>query len=125
MHNTLLEEIRDATKLNCDIENSKTNINFSSICRHIRCGLKSNIPICCIVFYLLREPLYFFINFTLVKKFIYWYPYRTKCKYNYVPCLICFLFRRVRKLYVCTESDIDCCCKQSAIIILEKRGNNE
>lgn len=103
-----IKEIRKLHSLHCDILNSKVDFK-PTIFRDVRCGLKSNIPVCCILFFLVRRWLYFFINFTLVKKFIYCYPAKAECKYSYIPCFICFLFRRVRKLYVCSENDVNCC----------------
>lgn len=117
-----LKKIRKATELHCDILNSQ--VHLGSIYRDVRCGLRSNIPVCCILFFIIRGLFYYFINFSLVKKFICYYPPKTLCKYNYVPCFICFLFHRVRKLYVCSEEDITCCCygKPPICFLSEEKG---
>lgn len=118
--NIILKEIRNITSLHVDILNSEVDLRY--IYRDVRCGLKSNIPVCCIIFFIMRKFLYFFINFSLVKKFIYCYP-PPKQKYNYVPCFVCFLFRRVRKVYDCSKSDISCCCynKPSIIFLTDEK----
>jgi hypothetical protein len=111
----LLEEIDNAHEKHCDILNSKVDI---AIFRDINCGLKSNIPVCCILFFcIIWRTLYFFITFSLVKKFIYWYPPHSPEECNYIPCFVCYLLRRDRKLYVCAENDVTCCCFNKAKLI--------
>ena len=44
------EDIEVATELYYDIENAKIDLNLSSFIHDFRCGWKSNIPICCIIF---------------------------------------------------------------------------
>lgn len=81
------DEILDILRPAADITNSKFRFNFYG---EIRCGLRSKIPVCCILFYLLLwKPLFLFIHFDIVKRFIVWYPPRTYYNYNHVPCLIC------------------------------------
>ena len=98
----------------CDVHNAKVDLSPWAVFRDVRCGWKSNIPICCILFFcVFWKMLYFFISFSIVKKFIYWYPPRTPEGCNYIPCFICFLLRRGYKLYVCSADDVTCCCHKS------------
>lgn len=122
-----IEDINNAHELHCAILNSQVNLSPRNLFRDIRCGLKSNIPICCVLFFIVLGWFYFFINFSLVKRFIYWYPPQTTCEYCYKPCFICFLFHRVRKLYVCPKSDVNCCCfgKSAIVFLSEERSLNE
>jgi hypothetical protein len=122
-----IKNIRAAHRLHCNILNAKVDLSPTCLFRDIRCGLKSNIPICCILFFIVRGWLYFLMNFSLVEKFINSYPSRTKWECNYIPCFICFLFRRVRKLYVCPQSDVNCCCfgKPAIVLLSEERYLNE
>lgn len=116
--------LRKVTELHVDMLNCQLDLRPASIIRDIRCGWKSNIPICCVLFFcVVWRLLYVFINFSLVKKFLYWYPPRTVCESNYIPCFICLLLRRVRKLYVCSEKDVTCCCfnKQPIVLLIEER----
>jgi hypothetical protein len=107
--NDILEDVHTVTQLHVDILNSKDN--FTNIGNDIKCGLKSDIPVCCIIFFCTFWKLFFcFVSFSLVKKFIYWYPPRVTCDWDYVPCFICSILRRSRKVYVCSENDTSCCC---------------
>lgn len=116
--NNLLGE---AQQIHCDILNSKVDMSLGAIFRDIRCGWKSNIPICCILFFcVIWRMLYFFITFSLVRKFIYWYPPNMSEGCNYIPCFICFMLRRGRKLYVCNENDKTCCCCNQNLTSLEE-----
>ena len=109
MHKDILKDIQLATQLHVDILNSKNN--FSHIRNDVKCGLKSNIPVCCILFFCIIWKLIFcFMSFNLAKRFICWYPDKAKYDWEYVPCFMCFLLRRYRKVYVCSESDVNCCC---------------
>lgn len=101
----MCKDLEKISSLYCDIVNSKPGFN---VIGHIRCGIGSNIPICCILFFILREILYYFIHFKIVKYFIYNYPPRGK-EYYYIPCFICFVLGRVRKVNICSEDDANCC----------------
>lgn len=116
--------IEIAQDIHCDVLNSKVDLSPVAILRDIRCGWKSNIPVCCILFFcVVWRLLYFFIAFSLVKKFIYWYPPNSPEGCNYIPCFFCFLLRRGRKLYVCSANDSTCCCfnKPAVIYLSDER----
>ena len=113
MNRSNIEELND---LHVDFLNAE--VNFKLLPRDIRCGLRSNIPICCILFFcVIWRLLYFFINFSLVKKFLGWYPPNSPEGCNYIPCLFCLLLRRSRKLYECELNDKTCCCYNKARLI--------
>ena len=76
--------------------------------RHdIRCGLKSNIPLCCILFFLVFwQIIFIFVHFSIVRKFVSWYP-PEPC--GYVPCVFCVIRKSFRKVHDCSASDPHCC----------------
>lgn len=88
-----------------DILHAKYNLRFRG---DLMCGLKSNIPVCCILFYVfIWKTSFLFVHFPIVKKFIYWYPPKTSC--GYVPCLVCLLRKRFNKVHECDVKDSQCC----------------
>jgi hypothetical protein len=99
--------------INCLVEylvyksNCKIDYSLRTLCNHIRCGRCSGIPICCIIFFLVFwVPLFYFINFKLVKRFIKWWP---PAKFNYVPCVMCYFLKNKKQIYVCKIGDKRCC----------------
>lgn len=108
MCNISREELRVLLELHVDLENSKPEFSLRDMFRHIRCGFRSNIPICCILFYVfVWNFIYLFMYFEVVKKFICWYPPKNVCEY--VACPICVILRRRQELHECSEFDPNCC----------------
>ena len=97
----------------CDLSNSRYRpLTYKRINNILRCGKKSNIPFCCRLFYIfIWQPTFVFINFPIVKSFIYWYPSKkvNGKRYNYVPCFFCYVMGRYRELHVCNETVPECC----------------
>lgn len=85
------------------------NLSFKVIYRNFVCGRYSGLPYCCIFFYcFIWSPLFLLFSYSLVKKFIYWYPNREK--YFYVPCPLCLLLnKRVNIKYCDYKTDKNCC----------------
>lgn len=76
--------------------------------KSVKCGLKSNIPICCILFYItFWHFLFLFMRFGFVWKFIRRYPIENDRRY--VPCFMCYILNKKSKLHKCSEDDITCC----------------
>jgi hypothetical protein len=87
---------------------------YKYILNHIRCGYHSNIPICCMIFFLVFWiPLFYLLCFQWVKQFINWYPppMRNKKRFDYVPCPFCFIFNRRRKILLCEKDPENCVCR--------------
>ena len=96
-----------------ELRQSAFEFSFIVTWHHIICGIRSNIPFCCIVFFIIFWKLIFlFINFSIVRKFVSWYPPRKTCNYHYVACPICVLFGRFHSLYICDENDSYCCLRK-------------
>jgi hypothetical protein len=90
-------------KSNCRVDYSP-----KTLYRHVRCGRCSGIPVCCILFFLgFWVPLFLFINFKPVKRFVKWWPPQER--FNYVPCFICYWRRNKKKIHVCKLGDKRCC----------------
>lgn len=118
---SLETDIRFINNLHVDVLNANVDFNFKLIYRDFRCGWKSNIPICCMLFFsFFWRFLYLFVNYSLVKKFLSSYP--ADGRWRYKPCFMCFLFGRVRKLYLCNENDVSCCWfnEPKAVLLTER-----
>lgn len=89
---------------------SQSKVDFNLNC--IYCGLKSNIPFCCILFFLIFwKPIFILVHFKIVQKFIHYYPPRTYCDFCYIPCFFCLMLRKCSPLKTCNyQEDSDCCC---------------
>lgn len=109
------EEIKCLETLYLDNINSSMKRHPWSLRRiwnHIRCGQHSNIPLCCILFFIVFwTPLFYLLCFKPVKWFINWYPPIRQERFNYVPCPFCLVFNRRRKLKICGT---DCWCKRKS-----------
>ena len=81
---------------------------FVKLWRTVVCGWYSNIPVCCIIFFVLVwSPLFYFNSFSLVKKFLdRWPPGKP---FYYVACPFCVLFNKRKKSKVCEYSCTGCC----------------
>ncbi len=90
--------------------------SFKRIWRTIVCGWHSNIPVCCIVFFLLCwSPLFYLTAFSWVQRFIEWWP-PSKRRFNYVACPLCVLRNKRNRLKICSEST-GCagCCRYNKV----------
>ena len=103
-----LKEIEELCELQVLVINQhKDRWSPTKIWQTIVCGWHSNIPICCIAFFLLVWiPLFNFRDFSWVRKITHWWP---PISFNYVPCPFCFLFNRRRKLKKCEITCGSCC----------------
>lgn len=96
----------------CESEESffQTIKSLGRLPKHVRCGRMSNIPFCCIVFYLFFwTPMFACRRLPLFKRFTRWYP--PGKPFNYVPCFLCLTLQRRRKIKHCdyAPNDVGCC----------------
>jgi len=86
-----------------------TKLNFREIVAHIRCGTRSNIPICCMIFFsCIWEPCSMLTHFHIFKRFKEWY-FHLSGGFNYIPCPFCILIDKPRVLYKCSGQEYGCC----------------
>lgn len=100
-----IEILRDLLILK---QNSNVDFSIFAWISTTRCGINSNIPFCCILFFLFCwRPLFVLLHFKIIEKLIYFYP--GKNDYHYVPCFFCLILNKKRKLYKC---DVNCYCSR-------------
>jgi len=101
----------------------KSRMSVKSICGHFHCGRHSGIPLCCMIFFVfLWGPLSRLSYFSLVKKFIYWYP---PVKFGYVPCLFCFVLRRKAKIRNCSNDNLYCCQRKGQQCLMPTKSASQ
>jgi hypothetical protein len=114
MFNISKNELQDVLKKYIELRLAEFDLDFSKLYHHIRCGIRSNIPFCCIIFFCsFWKFIFLLFNFSFVRKFINWYPPRKTYNYHYVACPLCVIMHRYRYLRVCNENDSWCCLRKT------------
>jgi len=77
----------------------------------IKCGCHSNIPLCCILFYIVIWPIVPKKHRRAYLGAHTQYAKDTGIWYEYIPCPICWMRKRVANRKTCTEQTCKTCWK--------------
>jgi hypothetical protein len=100
-------DVREIEYLYCLRKNCKFKPYFL---HHFRCGRRSNIPVCCMIFFVtFWQACWILGHFPLVKRFLSYYPSTKYHKYRYVPCFYCYLMGRCNRVLTCDKDCKSCC----------------
>ena len=92
-------EIRCLEYLYCLKKNCQYSPYFF---RHFRCGWHSNIPICCMIFFVTFWQVCWLLgHFPLIRKFLGYYPSHKYRNYRYVPCFFCYFMGSCNRVLTC------------------------